>query len=219
MLALMITTSATRRIRVLLADDHPAVALGLERLLADQPDMELVGSARDALGALALPFADVAVVDYQLGRHNGLWLTRRLKQRRPSPRVLLYSAFSDDVLAIAATIAGADGVLRKSAVGEELCLAVRHLADGGRYLPLVSPTVARAVGSRVAAGDRQIFHLLVHGRSAASVAAQLGIPETDVDEARRAALDRIAPAPSRADRPLGPVTRMRPSATTPRGVR
>jgi DNA-binding NarL/FixJ family response regulator len=76
------------RIRVLIADDHAAVRAGVRRLLAEQPDIQVVGEASSALEALAATAAvDVAVIDYQLGDRNGLWVVRRLAPFRPRPRV------------------------------------------------------------------------------------------------------------------------------------
>lgn len=64
-------------IRVLLVDDHPAVRLGLRKLIDDQPDMRVVGEARSAEEAIGLKCpSDLAVVDYHLGAgRDGLWLT------------------------------------------------------------------------------------------------------------------------------------------------
>jgi DNA-binding NarL/FixJ family response regulator len=61
-----------------------------------------------------------------------LWVTRRLRQLGPQPRILLYAAFADEALAIAAVVAGADGVLGISSIDEELCVAIRRLVGGHR---------------------------------------------------------------------------------------
>ena len=79
------------RIRILVADDHPAITCGLKALFDDQPDMRVVGSAHDAIAALRLPRCDVAVVDYHLAAHDGLWLTLQLKQRSAPPAVLRHA--------------------------------------------------------------------------------------------------------------------------------
>ena len=97
---------------------------GVRRLLAAEPDMLVVSEAADTTEAIhGADGVDVAVVDYHLGDRDGLWLTGFLRRLDPAPRVLIYSAFSDEALAVAAMIAGADGLLSKSAIGEELCLA------------------------------------------------------------------------------------------------
>lgn len=200
------------RIRVLVADDHPAVARGIERLIVDQPDLRLVGTAPDAQSALWLPDCDVAVLDYHLGQRSGLWLTLRLKRRPDPPAVVLYSAFSDDVLALAAAVAGADGVLRKSAATDELCVAIRRVAIGERYMPRVPSVVVRAMSSLIAPEHRAVFALLAGGWGPDHIADHLGLGLDQVEQGRDAAVAALSPAVTRARLPLGPVRSLR--ATT-----
>lgn len=183
------------RIGVLVVDDHPAVRSGVTRLLGDQPDLTVIAEASTAIAAVdaATPDVDVAVVDYHLGDRTGLWLVRRLSQLTSPPRILVYSAFTDDALAVAATVAAADGLLSKSAIGDELCLAVRRLADGGRYLPAISAPVARAMSSRVDLRLRPIFAMLTQDIPAARIQAALGISRAELDTARDAILAMFAP--------------------------
>src|ERR1700756_5141340 len=78
---------ASRTTRLMVVDDHPAVRFGLVQLLAGQPDFNVEEVCIDADSAVAHATAthvDVAVVDYQLRGHNGLWICRQLK-RAPSP--------------------------------------------------------------------------------------------------------------------------------------
>ena len=92
-------------IHVLLVDDHPSVRHGVRQLISDQPDMVTIaehGSATSDSTAVAR-WADVAVIDYHLGDRDGLWLTRQIKQRPCPPPVLIYSAFADTTLAVAAS--------------------------------------------------------------------------------------------------------------------
>lgn len=183
------------RIRVLIVDDHPAVRTGVSRLLGDQPDLTVVAEASSALTAVdaATDQIDVAVVDYHLGDRTGLWLVRRLSRLESPPRVVVYSAFTDHALAVAATVAGADGLLSKAAIGEELCLAVRRLANGGQYLPALSAPVARAMGARVDPRLRPIFAMLTQDVSTTRIQAALRISDKELDAARDAILSMLAP--------------------------
>ncbi len=181
---------------MLVVDDHPAVRAGVWRLLADQPDLRVAEPVSSAIAAVqaADEAIDVAVIDYHLGERTGLWLARRLSQRQSPPRVLIYSAFTDDALAVAALIAGVDGLLGKSTIGEELYLAVRQLARGERYLPVIAPTVARALSARVDPRLRPIFLMLVQDIPPARITEALQISSTDLDAARDAILSMPAPA-------------------------
>jgi DNA-binding NarL/FixJ family response regulator len=142
-----------------------------------------------------------AVVDYHLGDRNGLWVTRRLRQLDPPPRVLIYSAFTDDALALAAIVAGADGLLSKSAIGEELCLAIRRLAAGQRYLPAISAAMTRAMSARFGHRQQPLFGMLVHGISPQLISSRLQINARELEIERAAILAVLAPAATRARQP------------------
>jgi DNA-binding NarL/FixJ family response regulator len=196
------------RIRVLIADDHPAVRVGIRRLVSDQPDMRVVAEATSAVGAVSQAGASpgVAVIDYHLGDRNGLWVTRRLRQLGRLPRVLIYSAFTDDALAIAAVVAGADGLLSKSSIGEELCVAIRRLAAGHRYLPPISAALTSEMRARLDPGHQAIFVMLVHGIPPEQITARLQITTGQLETQRAAILETLAPAATRARQPTA--TRM-----------
>jgi DNA-binding NarL/FixJ family response regulator len=187
-------------IDLLIAEDHPAVRVGICRFLADQPDMRVVAESAGALEAVSpgRPRADVAIVDYHLADRNGLWVTDRLRQLDPPPSVLIYSAFADHALAVAAIVAGADGVLGKSATGDELCTAIRRLASGHRYLPSISSSVARAMSARLDPRGQVIFGMLIHGIAVPQIAVQLGISAGEFALERSAMLGVLAPSVTRA---------------------
>ncbi|MGH2886745.1 MAG: response regulator transcription factor, partial [Solirubrobacteraceae bacterium] len=78
--------------RLLVVDDHPAVLAGLRQLLEDQADFEVaaaVATAEEALSVAEAEPVDVAVVDYQLGGRDGLWVSRKLKRLPDPPAVLI----------------------------------------------------------------------------------------------------------------------------------
>jgi DNA-binding NarL/FixJ family response regulator len=181
-----------RQIAVMVVDDHPAVRAGVSRLLADQFDMHVVVTAATALQAIHIARVDVTVVDYHLGDRTGLWVTGALRRTDPPPRVLIYSAFSDEALAIAAVIAGADGLLSKSAIADELCTAVRRIAGGGVYLPRLSMTVAHAMSARVDPRLRPVFGMLVQGIGTDRVEEALQISGEEMEVARARILRVVA---------------------------
>jgi DNA-binding NarL/FixJ family response regulator len=136
-----------RELLVLVVDDHPAVRTGVMQLLGEQPDLSVVdavGSAEAAMSLAERKQIDVAVVDYQLGSHSGLWLSRMLKRLGSAPRVVIYSAYRDGPLSAACVVAEADALVGKGGAGNELCDAVRAVADGATWLPPVAPRLAEA---------------------------------------------------------------------------
>jgi DNA-binding NarL/FixJ family response regulator len=174
----------TAPIRCLVVDDHPAVRMGLQRLLEDQPDfavLEAVASAEAAVSFAEATPIDVAVVDYQLGGRNGLWASRKLKRLREPPRVVIYSAYSDSVLAAACVVAEADGLLSKARVGSELCDAIRRVARGQLLLPPVAPTLAASMRRRLESDEQAIFGMLLAGIAPAEIARTLGLSAGEVE--------------------------------------
>jgi DNA-binding NarL/FixJ family response regulator len=193
--------SVPNPIRVLLVDDHPAVRLGMRQLIDQQSDMRVVtavAGGREALSQTEWPI-DVAIVDYDLGEaEDGLWLTTQLKRIAAPPRVLVYTAFADGALAAAALIAGADGLLGKHELGDELCCAIRRLARGLPNLPAVSPSVAHAMSSRFGRRDQAIFSMLLHGIAPDAITAALSITPDELDDHRAFMLRSLKPVGTRS---------------------
>jgi len=166
------------RTRVLVVDDHPAVRAGLRGLLADEADFELVAAVATAEAGLEVAerdSIDVAVVDYQLGGRNGLWLSRKLKRLPQPPAVLIYSAYTDGLLAAATVVAESDALVSKGRLGVDLCDAVRSVASGRRQLPQLPPRLGESVRCRLDHEQQAIFGLLLAGIELEEVAATLGL--------------------------------------------
>ncbi|HJS94290.1 MAG TPA: response regulator transcription factor [Solirubrobacteraceae bacterium] len=199
------TTFQDAPIHVLLVDDHPAVRHGIRQLIGDQPDMVMVaehsGASHDT--SEVARWADVAVVDYHLGDRDGLWLTGQIKQRPDAPPVLIYSAFADSALAVAAIVAGADGLLPKATLGEELTIAVRRLVHGRQYFPAIPASVAAALSARLAPADQAIVSMLIHGTPADEIASRLEITPGELETRRQLIVRAIAPKGARAGVPPG----------------
>lgn len=198
--------TARATIRILLVDDHPAVRMGARALIDDQPDMSVVAEARsfaEARDKLERPI-DVAIVDFHLGEgRDGLTLIAQLKRLQPTARALVYSAFADGALAITALIAGADGLLGKHELGEELCRAVRSVARGRPNLPAINQSVAHVMHSRLEPGNQAIFGMLLHGIAPEIIAEQLGITPQELQARRACMLRTLKPTPALSGLPAG----------------
>jgi DNA-binding NarL/FixJ family response regulator len=173
-------------IRCLIVDDHPAIRVGLRELLSVEADLEITAACASA--EEALEFAErapapiqVAIVDYQLGGHSGLWLSRRLRALPEPPRVLVYSAFSDHLLAAAAVVAEASAVVSKAALPDELAAATRMLARGEHPPLTVPPTLAESMGRRLDTVEQAIFGLMVSGVDPGEVAETLRLEPRELD--------------------------------------
>ena len=129
-------------------------------------------------------WADVAVIDYHLGDRDGLWLTRQIKQRPCPPPVLIYSAFADSALAVAAIVAGADGVLPKTTLAEELTIAIRRLVHRSQYFPAIPASITAALSSRLTALDQAIFSMLIHGVRPGEISTRLALSRRGMSAGR-----------------------------------
>ena len=129
-------------IRVLLADDHPVVRSGYQRLLALEPDIRVVAEAASADAAYAAfteHAPDVVVTDLTMPGGGGLDLMRRVLRREPRARLLVFSMHDSLPLVRQALASGARGFLTKASAPESLVDAVRALARVERYLAAELP--------------------------------------------------------------------------------
>jgi DNA-binding NarL/FixJ family response regulator len=193
---------AAQTARVLVVDDHSAVRSGIEALLEGEPGLEPVGTAGGAAEALALARErrpDVAIVDFQLGDRDGLSLCRQLKELPTHTGVVLYSAYADGPLALAGVIAGADGVVHKSALASELCDTVRIVAAGGTVIPPAPPGAHAVVAARLDPEDLPILAMLLDGTAPDEIAQVLGMRPSWLAARRWAMLERLRRLPNRRD--------------------
>lgn len=170
--------------RLLVVDDHAAVRAGLRDMLADESDFDVVAAvatAEEGLFIAERQVVDVAVVDYQLGGRTGLWLSRKLKRLRQPPRVVIYSAYADDLLSAAAVVAEADGIISKSGLGSELSDAIRAVAGGGHRLHPVPPWLSEGLRHRLGHKEQAVFGLLLAGIPRDEIAETLGMSTDDLD--------------------------------------
>lgn len=123
------------KIRVIIADNHPAFREGLCRLLSDEKEIEVVGQAGDGEEVVSLAGElkpDVAIVDVAMPKMSGIEATKRIKEISPDTAVLIVSAFNYQTYILASLRAGAAGYLTKDTPIRELVTAVRlaHAGDG-----------------------------------------------------------------------------------------
>jgi len=196
--------TSPRLTRVLVVDDHPAVRVGLVQLLEAQPDFTIGAVCVNAEGALARAEheqIEVAVVDYYLGGHNGLWVCRRLKRMATPPRVIIFSAFANDHLAACSAVAGADAVLNKGVLGSDLCDAVRSVVRGRRLLPRVAPPLADMLRRRLGDAEQPLFGMLLAGRPQVEIEEALCMSARELASRRASILRKLEPLPGEVTRP------------------
>jgi DNA-binding NarL/FixJ family response regulator len=177
-------------VRVLVVDDQTVVLEGLAAILSTDPEIQVVGLARDgheALDLVAETQPDVVLMDLKMPVLNGVQATRRLRQTHPQVRVLVLTTYAADDWVFDALRAGAAGYLLKDTRRDELIAAIKGTAEGQAYLaPAVagrvmeqavaaapSATPSRSHGEEFTERELQILGLLVKGYSNPEMAQHL----------------------------------------------
>ncbi|MDP2730394.1 MAG: response regulator transcription factor [Dehalococcoidales bacterium] len=170
------------QIRILLADDHPTVRAGTKRILEEHHDLSVVSDASDGESALELAKSlkpDVIILDIRMPKLNGFDVIKQLKHFSPNTRVLVFTAYDNDIYVLTWMEAGASGYLLKTCLPEELVDAVRSVHRGHTVL---TPDLVMKVG-RIWMDTRQkITHPLTARQSKILELASKGLRNKEIAE-------------------------------------
>jgi DNA-binding NarL/FixJ family response regulator len=181
-------------IRVLLVDDHPALRAGLSAVLRSEPGivpLGTAGSAEELWPALNRTHPDLVLLDYHLPPDDGLALCRRIRRLIPAPAVLMYSAYAGAQLVLPARLAGAAGLVHKSAPANELYDAIRTVAAGGTVLPPLPRELLQEAGERVEPEDLPILGMVLDDTPPTDIAQVLGLTLGALDARLDAMVGRL----------------------------
>lgn len=194
------------RIRILIADDHQIVRVGLKGLLGLQPDIEIVGEAEDGNAALefvARHVVDVILMDLDMGVTNGVDTTREIKRSFPDVKVIALTMHHEYDRILAMLQAGASGYLLKNASATNLADAVHNVVEGRTYFsPEVSETMLlaltsahkvtrRGIDNQLTQRETEVLRLIAQEFSNHEIADKLFISVRTVDTHRRNILEKI----------------------------
>jgi DNA-binding NarL/FixJ family response regulator len=124
-------------IRILIADDHEVVRRGLALLLKQEPDLDVIGEARDGQEAVSMVIEmqpDVVLLDWKMPRLDGLQAARQIRQNVATSRILMLSGAPLDSAVFDALDQGIDGFVNKDVSPTDLAHAIRIIAAGKPYL-------------------------------------------------------------------------------------
>ena len=188
-------------VRVLLADDHDVVRMGLRALLGSSPGIEVVGEAADGARALELARTlapDIVIMDLSMAGMDGLAATRAITAAGLPTRVLVLTMHDEDEYLVPLLEAGAAGYVVKSVAGAELLGAVRAIAAGRSWVrPEAAPLLAGAWARRARADEtkqrhdslsereRDVFLFIAQGYTTSQIGRRLFISAKTVDTYRR----------------------------------
>ena len=177
----------SEKIRVLVADDHYIVRIGLVTLVNAELDMEVVAEADDGVQALELfgrHNPDLVLLDMNMPVKNGVQTTVEILAKNPSARVIIITAFDGDEQIHRAFKAGAQGYVFKNTSGEKLINALRAVVAGQRWIPA---EVANRLANResfieVSPREVQVLNELAKGLANKEIADVLNITEHTVKD-------------------------------------
>ena len=191
-------------IRVLIADDHGVVAEGLRNLIEAQTDMKVIALVEDGREAVRRAMEngpDVVLMDIAMPVLNGTEATRIIRERRPTTRVIILSAYSDPVHVYRALQAGASGYIAKKSVAKEVVDAIRKAHEGKHYLSgqltesLIDHLVHKAASEdplqRLSSRERQVLQMLAEGHSVAKISGTLSLSPKTVETYRTRMMEKL----------------------------
>jgi two-component system response regulator NreC len=192
----------TKKIRVLLADDHTVVRRGFALIIAREPDLEVVGEASNGRGAVELAEKlqpDVVVIDVSMPELNGIEGTRRITELCPRTRVLALSMHRDAVYVREILRAGARGYVVKDADDDALLVAVRAVSRGEAYL---SPSIADAVLTDyrrhvtdpidlLTSREREVLQMIAEGQTNKEIANTLRLSVYTIEAHRGKIMEKL----------------------------
>lgn len=185
--------------RVILVDDHPITCQGVAALINQQPDMRVVGQARNAAAGLELVEKcdpSVAVVDISLKGTSGIEFVKNALAMRPRLLVLMMSMYDELLYAPRAFRAGARGYIMKHEASEKILVAVRMIMEGKPY---ISPRLKEKLAERLLVSrshevedpveqlsdrEMEVFELIGDGYTTRQIATRLNLSVKTIDSYR-----------------------------------
>jgi DNA-binding NarL/FixJ family response regulator len=178
-------TKKTSPIRILIADDHYVVRMGLIAMVNLEPDMEVVAEATDGNQACAL-FSkwnpDLTLLDVRMPVRNGIEAAIEIRRQNSDARILMLTALDGDEDIHKAIEAGAAGYVFKDSTDEKLLPAIRAVASGRRWIPeeVAKRLEARRLFEELTPRELLILNEVVKGLANKQIADVLGISENTV---------------------------------------
>lgn len=179
-------------IKVLVADNHPIVRIGLKNVLREDEVIEIIGNVStttELFGFLSGNLPDVIILEMDIPEVNGITALRRIKRDFPEIKIIIFSAQPEDVYALSTIKAGASGYISKTASLDTLNSAIHKVAEGGMFITNdlaqrlafeETSNKPRKFFRKLSSREIEVLKLLSLGRRNKQVAEELGLNEKTV---------------------------------------
>ena len=185
-----------KNIRILLADDHVLMRMGLSTLISCEDDMSVVGEAKNGREALELAHAlkpDIVIMDLMMPELSGAEAARLIRGTCPEVKIMVLTSYATSREMSEAITNGADGALMKDTAANDLIDAVRRIVAGEKLIPEQLQRQAEEDNAVLALSDRhrEILKSVSRGYSNADIAKQLGLSEITIKKQLSAIFERL----------------------------
>jgi DNA-binding NarL/FixJ family response regulator len=196
-----------KQISVLIVDDHQMMRDALVTILERHKDIKVVGQASDGREGAEIAEKlkpDVVTLDVAMPNLNGLDAARHIRRKSATTRIIMLTAYEDDLYIQHALEAGVDGYVTKHSAAETLAKAVREVAKGDKaYSPNVKrriPQYEKSDGGRkllrrksdtLTARETEVLQLIAEGNANKQTADKLGISIKTVEKHRQAVMNKL----------------------------
>ena len=179
-------------VKIIIADDHAVVRIGLRTLLEKEADFQVIGEASDGIQTINLVKLlnpDAVILDMIMPGINGIEITRQIKKISSNTQVIILSMHANEAYVMETLKKGASGYVLKDSTGNDLVKAVREVIAGRRYLspPLSERALERYIQISKNTGldiyevltdrEREVLALAAEGFSNAEIAENLSISQ------------------------------------------
>lgn len=187
--------------RIILADDHSFVRLGLVQILKDEyPSVEIkqVSDGESLVKEVTLSDWDLVISDLDMPGRNGLEALQQIKLIKPRLPVLILSIYSEDLYAVRVLKAGASGYMNKNAAPEELIIAVERILSGRKYITpeiaeklLIQSEIKTNPHEDLSNREFEIFKMLALGKTTTQIADELFVALPTVSTHRHRIMEKL----------------------------
>ena len=174
------TMKKESKTRILVADDHYVVRMGVIAIINNQPDMEVVAEAANGIQTLEMfnkYTPDLVLLDSRMPHKDGVQAAKEIREKHPAARILMLTAFDGDEDIHKALATGAAGYVLKSSTGEQLVPALRAVAAGQSWIPaeVADRLVKRKQFEPLTPRELEVLHELAKGLANKQIADVLNI--------------------------------------------